>query len=84
MGRAEFLFEFLTKVFAVNKSVRLWVFFLPMEYSGSPFLHSSRFHIGQSPNDFGLVIREVVWAQSDVGLATAKEGSAAGMISIEL
>jgi hypothetical protein len=28
MGRAEFLFEFLMKVFPVNKSVRLQVFFL--------------------------------------------------------
>jgi hypothetical protein len=83
MGRAEFLFEFSMKVFPVNKSVRLRIFFLPMEYSGSPFLCSSCFHVGQSPNDFGLVIREVVQAQTDVGLAEMKEGGAAGTISIE-
>jgi hypothetical protein len=84
MGRAEFLLEFLTKVFPINKSVRLWIFFLSMEYSGSPFLCSSHFHVGQSPNDFSLVIREVVQAQTDVGLAGTKEGGATGMISIEL
>jgi hypothetical protein len=84
MGGAEFLFEFLTKVFLVNKSVRLWVFFLPIEYSGSPFLCSFYFHVGQSPNDFGLIIREVVQAQTDVGLAGTKEGSSAGTLSAEL
>jgi hypothetical protein len=84
MGRAEFLFEFSTKVFPVNKSVRLQVFFLPMKYSGSPFLCSSCFYVKQSPNDFSLVIREVAQAWSDVSLAGAKEGSATGTISIEL
>jgi hypothetical protein len=84
MGGAEFLFKFSTKVFPVNESVRLWVFFLPLEYSGSPFFHSFHFYVGQSPNNFGLVIREVVWAQSDVGLEEAEEGGAAGMISIKL
>jgi hypothetical protein len=81
MGRAEFLLEFLAKFFPINKSVRLQIFLLPMEYSGSPFLCSSCFHVGQSPNDFSLVIREVVQAQTDVGLAGTTEGGAAGMNS---
>jgi hypothetical protein len=55
-----------------------------MEYSGSPFFRSSHFHVGQSPNNFGLVIREVVQAQMDVGLAGAKEGGATRTISIKL
>jgi hypothetical protein len=84
MGGAEFLFEFSIKVFPVNKSGRLQIFFLPMKYSGSTFLRSFYFYVGQSPNNFGLVIREVVQAQMNVGLAGAKEGGAAGTISVEL
>jgi hypothetical protein len=45
MGGAELLFEFSTKVFPVNKSVRFRGFFLSMEYSGSPFLNSSHFYV---------------------------------------
>ena len=84
MGRAKFLFEFSTEVFPVNKSVRLWIFFFPTEYLGSPLICSSGLHAGKGPDNFSLVIGETVWTQTDVGLAGAEEGHSIGIISVKL
>ena len=83
MGGAKLLFELLTEVFPVNKSVRLQIFFLPTEHSGSPLLCLSCLHVGKGPNNFSLVIREAVRTQMNVGLAGVEEGHSVGMISVK-
>ena len=84
VGRAEFLFKLSTKVFPINKSVRLWIFFPPTEHLGSPLLCLSSLHVGKGPNNFSLVIGEAVRTQMNVGLAGADYGHSIGTVSIKL
>ena len=84
VGRAKFLFEFSLEVFPVNKSIRLWIFFLLTEHLGCPLLRSSSLHVRKGSNNFSLVIREVVQRQTDVGLAGVEKGHSVGMISVKL
>ena len=84
VGRAKFLFEFSIEVFPVNKSIRLWIFFLPTEYSGSPLFCLSGLYVGKGPDNLSLVIEEAVWTQTDIGLAGVEEGHSVGTISVKL
>src|SRR5271156_4033992 len=83
MGWTEFRFEFLMERFPVDKSIRIRIFFHPVEDTGGPLSCSSGFHVREGPHNVCLVIGEATRTQMDVHLAGIKEIHTTGTVSVE-
>src|ERR1700761_2169047 len=83
VSRAKFLLELIPEPLPVRER-RSFPDFLPLEDASSPSRRSPRLHVGHSPHDFCLLVREVVWTEADIDLAGCEECQSFGTISIEL
>jgi hypothetical protein len=69
VGEAKLLVELCFEVIPVQELGVTFVFFFLFKTPSSPFGGSSGFHIGECPDDFGLVIGQGFQAQDYVSLA---------------
>ena len=70
MCGGELFLELVPKIFPVQELAVAGVFgeLLPPEDAGSPLGCSPRFHVGNGPHYFGLVVAEFFQTEADVGL----------------
>jgi hypothetical protein len=83
MKRTKLLFEFLIELLPIYELIRSGILFLPSKHSGGPFSCPSCLHIRQCPYDFGLVIWEAVWTETDVRLTGVQEFHSFRTVSVK-